>query len=314
MTSRWNALALAPLLLAACGDHPAVRFQLNNKSVGPIFLRPGGLQDGWVSIGDANGTPLVLSARGCASEAPLPGAEFVARVPESQRLQPGSSAELSWDGLLYRERSGGCPELVPAPAGRYNATICWDYQDGISGVSEEVCTMESFELSADLELVHDVIATPPAPTALSLLNGSASSVWVNSFDFDANNPVWVSVRDPSGQPVVQPGACTCICNRACTLCARAAVAPQPRAEELLPGQSRLSSFNGILLSTVKTPSGSTCALPVLAPAGTYQAHFCWGLGHTGEPTGFGADALADVRCEDKGFELGVQTDVLLKLR
>lgn len=316
MSNRRIALALAPLLLAACGDHPAVVLQLNNKTVGPIFLSPGGLQYGWASIADAQGVPLLLSASSCASDAPQQGFEIVAPAPAGpQRLDPGSSAELRWDGLIYRARAGSsCYDQVPAPAGRYNVTICWDYQDTNTGGSEQVCALESFELSSTRELVHNVIATPPAPTALSLLNDSASSVWISSFGFDASNPSWVSLRDPAGQPVVQPGACSCICNRACALCARAAVAPQPRAEELLPGQSRLSSFNGIILSMVTTPGGGSCALPVLAPAGTYQARFCWGLGHTGEAAGAGADFLSDVRCEDKGFELGVQTDVVLKLR
>ena len=88
----------------------------------------------------------------------------------------------------------------------------------------------------------------------------------------------------------------------------------PAIEALPAGQARVSSWNGILLATVTTPSGNTCALPVLAPPGSYQAHFCWGLGHTGDVTGIGADSLADVRCEDKGFELGVNTDVVLQLR
>lgn len=315
MSNRWTVSALALPLLAACGDHPAVRFQLNNKTVGPIFLSPGGLQNGWVSIGDAQGAPLLLVASGCAAnEAPQPGLPIIAPEPPGpQRLEPGSSAELRWDGLIYRAVANtGCYEQVPAPAGRYNATICWHYQN-TSSDSEEVCTIESFELASTPELVHNVIATPPAPTALTLQNSSAVSVWTNSYSFDERNPSWLSLRDPAGQPVTQAGGCSCICNRACALCARSAAAPEPRAEELPPGQTRGSSWNGILLTTVTTPSGNTCALPVLAPSGTYQARFCWGVGHTGV-TGVGPDALADVRCEDKGFELGVNTDVVLQLR
>jgi hypothetical protein len=316
MSNRWTVLGLALPLLAACGDHPAVLFQLNNKTVGPVFLSPGGLQSGWVSIGDAQGAPLLMVAPGCAAnETPQPGLPIVAPEPPGpQRLEPGSTAELRWDGLVYRSvASTGCYEQVPAPAGRYNATICWNYEDTHGGF-EEVCTIESFELATTPELVHNVIATPAAPTSLTLQNVSAASVWINSSGFDVSNPSWLSLRDPAGRPVTQAGGCTCICNRTCALCARSAVAPRPSAEELPAGQARVSSWNGILLATVTTPSGNTCALPVLAPPGSYQAHFCWGLGHTGDVTGIGADSLADVRCEDKGFELGVNTDVVLQLR
>jgi hypothetical protein len=292
----------AAALLGACGDVGGVRFQLKNQTVSPFFLSTS-----WVFIGDAQGNPLQIIAPDCSQrcgQTPLlcsPPAAVVATT--GTKVDAGDTHEFRWNGHFFRSNgTGTCVEEVSAPAGHYSATLCWDYNEQGQGVAKQVCAIESFELGTVTEVVHQVIATPPTPVVITLRNISSNSMWTSQ---GFGSPNWLQLLGPDGQPVDAFGGCTCICNTLCALCGRTAAAPIPSVQELLPGQELRFDFNGLDVDFLPAPNNGTCALPSLAQSGQYTAHFCWGRGHGPEANGSIGEALTDVVCEDKHFELGV---------